>query len=33
VREAVRLLCHGALLPLAAGDPSSRHPGGRGFAA
>jgi hypothetical protein len=27
VRKAVRLLCHGVLLPLAAGDPSNRHPG------
>jgi hypothetical protein len=30
VREAVGPLRHGALLPPAAGDPSSRHPRGEG---
>jgi hypothetical protein len=30
VRNAVGLLCHRALLPLAAGDLNNHHPGGEG---
>lgn len=30
VRKAHRLLCHGVLLPLAAGDLNNHHPGGGG---
>ena len=30
VRKTVRLLCHGVLLPLAAGDLNNHHPRGGG---